>query len=150
MDFAALAQHAAIGWDIDGTLVDNPAAPALYRFIAAHPEKQHCLVTFRTHGLLRSIERDLARSGCKDMSIFDTLLSVPEDMWLQWALQTQRRKDGLLSGKLLLAETVYMEWKGFICRQNGLTALVDDDRVNVERGCRRYGIVLFDATTAVP
>src|SRR4051812_6783648 len=111
MDFAALAQHAAIGWDIDGTLVDNVAAPAFYRFIAAHPEKRHCLVTFRIHGLLRSIERDLARSGCKDMGTFDTLLSVPEDMWLQWALQAQRRKDGLLSGRPVLAETVYMEWK---------------------------------------
>jgi hypothetical protein len=148
MDFAALERHATIGWDIDGTLVDNPAAPAFFRFIAEHPDKQHCLVTFRTHGLLRNTARDLAEAGCTDMTIFTKLLSVPEDIWLQWALQQQRRKDGLLTGKLLLAESVYMEWKGFICRTHGLTALVDDDPHNTERGCRRYGIKLFDAKTA--
>lgn len=148
MDFTALAQHKAIGWDIDGTLIDNPAAGQFFQFIAAHPATEHCLVTFRTHGLLDDIERDLARNGCKDMTIFTKLLSVPEDMWLQWAVLAQRRKNHLLSGKLLLPETVYMEWKGFICRQNHLTAMVDDDLTNTAMGCKRYGITLFDAKTA--
>jgi hypothetical protein len=140
----ALSQHTTIGWDVDGTLVNSLPAERLHSFIQNNPQKRHCLVTFRTHGLIATLERDMAAAGFRDLSLFDKVLSIPPDMWLQWALAAQRRKEGKLIGKLLLPETAYMEWKGFACRQEGLTALVDDDMVNTKRGCERYKVALFD------
>lgn len=146
MIFERLAKHDAIGWDVDGTLVyGGENATAFREFIFANPHKRHCLVTFRTHDLLTRLEGDLARHGFKDITVFDKILSVPANMWMEWAILQQQRKENKTVGRLLLPETAYMEWKGFICRQEGLTALVDDDLLNTERGCKRYGIALIDA-----
>jgi len=150
VSFDILKTHASIGWDVDGTLVNpyNPAAAKrLHQFIFDHPEKRHCLVTFRTHDLLHALEGDLAGAGLRDMSIFDKIYSVPPDMWMQWAVVQQQRRLGQTRGKLLLAETAYMEWKGFICRSEGLTVLVDDDTKNTQRGCERFNVVLIDPAT---
>jgi hypothetical protein len=144
MSIALLKTHEAIGWDVDGTLLDGQASAKLHAFIHANPEKRHCIVTFRTHDLLRRLERDMALGGYKDMSIFDKVLSVPQDMWIEWALIRDQRARGKVRGKLLLPETAYMEWKGFICRTEGLTVLVDDDMTNTKRGCDRHKIVLVN------
>jgi len=139
-----LAKHDAIGWDVDGTLVDGRNAVYFRQFIFDNPKKRHCLVTFRTHDLLARLESDLARHGIRDIAVFEKVLSVPANIWMEWAILQQQRK-GNKTGKLLLPETAYMEWKGFVCRQEGLTVLVDDDILNTERGCKRYGIALLDA-----
>ncbi|CAM6054453.1 unnamed protein product [Sphagnum tenellum] len=125
-----LSKHQAIGWDVE-VLLSNKT---LQQFIIDNPQKRHCLVTFRTLDLLSQIEFELARNGFRDTTVFDEILSVPMDIWIAWALLQQRRLDGKTVGKLLLPETTYMEWKGFICRQNKLTALVDGDAMNTERG----------------
>jgi len=140
MSFWTLDRHNAIGWDVDGTLVNNPSASRLHNYIRANPQKRHCLVTFRTYDLLDTLEYDLARAGIRDISIFDKVLSVPVNTWMQWAIVQQNRKSGKTKGKLLGVEIEFMEWKGFICRTEGLTVLVDDDADNVERGCKRFGV----------
>ena len=145
MSFEELDKHNTIGWDIDGTLIDNDASGMFRQFIFSNPNKRHYIVTFRTHDLLDYLERDLAEAGFKDINIFEKVFSVPSNIWLGWVLLQQDRKQKKKIGKLLLPETTYMEWKGFQCRQEGITALVDDDIINTKMGCDRFGIKLFDS-----
>ena len=143
MSFEEIATHDCIGWDIDGTLINSVASERIRDFILAHPTKRHCLVTFRTHDLVTYMERDLAIGGYPDIDIFDKILTVPANIWMDWAArQTERNK----VKKLLLPDICYMEWKGFACKTEGLTVLIDDDVINTQRGCTRYGVKLIDTS----
>lgn len=145
MSFDILKNHATIGWDVDGTLIENRASKRMFDFIKSTPEKRHCVVTFRTHDMISTLERDLAFFGIKDIGIFDEVYSVPPNVWLEWVLLQDKRQNKRMTGKLLLPEITYMEWKGFCCKKEGLSILVDDDLHNVKMGCDRYKIALIDS-----
>jgi capsule polysaccharide modification protein KpsS len=123
-NFKDLANFDSIAWDIDGTLVDSPMSEKFREFITKYPDKNHCLMTFRTHQLVNLIESDLAKAGFKDISIFKAVYCIPEIIWLNWAVVNDQRRLGKITGKLLYPEIQYMEWKGFTCKTHGYKALV--------------------------
>ncbi len=139
--FAKLATHMDIGWDLDGTLLNHAAAPALHRFIQATPRTRHVLITFRTRR--RDVEpwAELAayRNGPK-RDLFKALVFLDEAA----AEGVARIERGSRPAWWRpAADAKHMEWKGRVCAQHGLTALVDDKTRMVAPGCRRYGIELF-------
>ena len=140
-----ISQFDTIGWDIDGTLLNGPASYKIRDFIFKNPQKKHYLVTFRTGDLLKQTESHMASFGYKDLKIFKKILSVPENIWLNYiVVEDQNRRNK--NNKLSFPHLQFMEWKGYICKMEGIPILVDDDIERTERGCIRYGIKLFDST----
>lgn len=142
-----LARHGAIGWDFDQTLVRNPEnARHFWEFIKTTPEKRHVIVTFRSGGLEAEVWRDLAKEtrliGAEN---FTDVLNIGDQEWLDHNDALALRRAGVLTGVLTPAEVYYLGWKGQTCRQNGLTAMVDDDIPMVMNGCERHGVTFFDS-----
>ncbi len=148
--FQRLASHMDIGWDLDGTLINHQAAPALQRFIMATPHIRHVLVTFRTKrqgapwGLLAGYASGIGAAH------FDRVLHLPEELCAGLSEDTAARRGGRWPSLPPLplpwrraADAVHRTWKGHICRQEGITALVDDLTSLVAEGCRRHGVELF-------
>ena len=77
------------------------------------------------------------------MSCFERLINLPDDMFDVFETATLRRSLGSLVGHLTQPERAALEWKGMVCRQLGLTVLVDDDTKAVTLGCEIHGITLF-------
>ncbi len=145
--FAKLATHMDIGWDLDGTLLNHAAAPALHRFIRATPRIRHVLITFRTRR--RDVEpwAELAayRDGPQRES-FHALVFLDEAEAEGVARIERGRRVGWWRGE----DARHAEWKGRVCAKHGLTALVDDKTHMVAAGCRRYRIELFHPAAFMP
>lgn len=138
---ADLERFAGIAWDFDGTLIDHPKSPLMHTFICEHPEKQHVIVTFRTHGLERIMFHEMAakypNAPAKDQ--FDAVFNISDRAWAGFAnAQAKRQK---LDGRLTPWEMYYVNWKGLVCSLRHLPVLVDDKTEDVLPGCEKYSIV---------
>ena len=146
-----LACHMDIAWDFDGTLVDHPAAPLLHRFIRRHRQIRHVIVTFRTKAMANQVWSELGRfPGAPDRSCFDAVINIPGETWND--VRMARERWGLMRHLLphSAAEARCRRWKGLVCRDHGLTALVDDMTAMVAAGCRAYDVALFHPADFLP
>lgn len=128
--------HQAIGWDVDGTILDHLRAGVMHDYIRRHPEKDHYIVTFRSHGWQHETFDELAdRHRNFPTRYFKGLLNIPDDVFAAYWKGVRAREIDLD------AEQAYVEWKGLICSQHGITVLVDDNPAHVLPGCDRYGVL---------
>jgi len=151
MSYSILDRHEAIGWDFDNTLIDHPNSAAIHRYIRAHPEKRHVIITFRSFGWQDEVWSSLAACpGAPPRQSFDRLLNMDDARFSPAVpesgphVEHARAHDAIrvIEGKLLITDVAsYVEWKGLACRENGLTVLVDDRPECVLPGCARHGIV---------
>ena len=151
MTFALLDQHDAIAWDFDGTLHRHPRSAAMHRYILEHPEKRHVIVTFRSHGMQHDIWALLDGLYGPDAPAkedFEGVLNISDEMYERFAAQERIRRMRKLAGQSddppHADEIAYVEWKGRICKQHGLTVLVDDKIEHTEDGCLRLGICFIN------
>ena len=140
MSFSILDKHKAIGWDVDGTLFQHPKSSAMHTYILAHPEKKHVIVTHRSHGWEKVIFRELAAhyKHAPTAADFDAVINVEDEVYENFAI-SQRSPGGLI----LPDYSRYIEWKGMMCKQHGLTVLVDDNFPHTKQGCDLHGILLI-------
>lgn len=150
MSYSILDQHRAIGWDFDNTLIDHPSSPEIHRYIRAHPEKRHLIVTFRSFGWQDRVWSSLAAyPGAPGRECFAGLVNMDDARFVPAVpeegahVEHARAHDAirLIEGKLLITDVdSYLEWKGLMCRELGLTILVDDKPEHVLAGCAKHGI----------
>lgn len=138
-----LLSFPAIAWDFDGTLIDHPNSVLMHEFILRHPEKQHHIITFRSHGYQNSIFHELREiyPDAPGRSHFVGVRNIPDRAWEKFSEMTTRRLMGRLKGPLTPWEEYYIEWKGMVCGELNLPVLVDDREAQVLPGCERYGIM---------
>jgi hypothetical protein len=151
MSFQDLENHDAIAWDFDGTLYRHPKSPAMHRFILDHPSTRHVIVTFRSHGMQHDIWDLLdaaygAASPTRDH--FESVLNIADEIYERFAEQDRIRRMRKLAGQSDAPphpdETAYTEWKGRICREHGLTVLVDDKIEHTLEGCEKAGVCFIN------
>lgn len=133
-----LGPHQVIGWDVDGTILDHPNAPVMHRYIIDNPEKRHIIVTFRSHGWQNEIFSELAamHDVFAGPEHFDGILNVPDDVFIRF----QRHSSRVLKSQERNVRD-YIEWKGRVCKEAGITVLVDDNPHHVLPGCDMHGIL---------
>lgn len=138
-----LERFAAIGWDFDGTLIDHPNAPLMHTFINEHPEKQHVIITFRTHGMERTMFHEMAAKypNAPEKHQFDAVFNISDRAWAAFTNAQDQRSMGRLDGRLTPWEMYYVNWKGLVCSLRHLPVLVDDKAEDVLPGCKKFGIV---------
>lgn len=136
-----LAPHQKCGWDFDGTLYDHPAAAEMHAYIMNHPEKQHYIVTFRSHGWGEQVFDDLASRHLEfpGPEHFDGVITCPDEIFERFWDAHQRQKLGLPID--MTDVQPYVEWKAKICKKHGITVLIDDNPLHVQPGCDRYGVL---------
>lgn len=143
MNFECLDKHDIIGWDIDGTLVGHVRARMMYKYILAHPEKKHYLVTFRS-GFMNNnpwpemVWDDLIRA---DSGLFrEHFVALVHMTTEEYDENCSGRNGNIYAGPT----DFYKEWKGMHCNLHGITVLVDDNAEHVLSGCKKYGIAYVD------
>ena len=151
MSYSILDQHVAIGWDFDNTLIDHPNSAQIHRYIRAHPEKRHLIITFRSFGWQDEVWSALAACpGAPARGCFHGLVNMDDARFVPAVPETgahvehARAHDAIriIDGRLLITDVEsYVEWKGLTCRKLGLTVLVDDKPECVLPGCSKHGIV---------
>ena len=155
--FQRLATHMDIAWDMDGTLIDHPAAPLLHRFILDTPHIRHVIVTFRSArqgtpwALLGGYSSKLGAEH------FVRAIHMPDELCAGLSGEASARRSGRWHSLGLLmrpwrraADTAHRSWKGQTCQREGITALVDDLTSLVTEGCRRHGVELFHPADFLP
>jgi FMN phosphatase YigB (HAD superfamily) len=137
-----LLPYKAIAWDFDGTLIDHPKSPLMHEFIISHPERHHIILTFRSHGLQRTLFRDMQRKypDAPTARSFAGTYNISDHAWEKFNEAMQRRMFDLLDGPPTPWEEYYLEWKGMMCHSLDLPVLIDDKVEHVLRGCEKYGI----------
>jgi hypothetical protein len=141
---ARLGTHCDIGWDFDGTLVGHRASPILHEFIRTRRAIRHVIVTFRAGSAAERVWDDLARyETAPDRSCFAQVLSIPNESISEYV--GNRERLGLMRHVLSSsdAEQQCRNWKGQVCFEHDLTALVDDMTGFVAAGCHRHNVTLF-------
>ncbi len=142
--FSALHKHAAIGWDLDMTLVGHPASASLHAFIRATPHIRHVIVTFRSASARAKLRTDLAEFPlAPDIESFHAVEMIDDALAAGFARLHRNRAHGFFAGPTSAVETAYLSWKGRICAQWGATLLVDDMTEYVRLGCNAHGIQLL-------
>jgi hypothetical protein len=128
-------------------LVNNQQnARHFWEFIKATPMKRHVIVTFRTHGMEDVVWRDLAaETRLVGPENFAGVLNIADQDWMNYSDALALRRLGCLPDEPTPAEVHYLGWKGQTCRQNRLTAMVDDDIGLVMNGCEQHGVTFFDS-----
>jgi|ERR1051326_232568 hypothetical protein len=130
-----LISHQKVGIDFDGTLIEHPRSRLLQRFILANRDKEFHIVSFRSHGMEKNIERDLRISTLMTqvplgLQHFTGVHNVPDALYEGWAMfgdaDQQKVKD-------------YLCWKATKCRELGCTIIVDD-MSDVGPHCEEIGI----------
>ena len=145
MTFEELATFHKIAWDFDKTLVDSKASHFLHSFIKEHPDIEHYIVTFRTHGMVEAMPYDLNKyKSAPDFSVFKNIFHIDEDAWMKNDICLINRNVGRLKGPLTEPEIYYKTWKGLVCSEHGIPILIDDDIPNTILGCEKYSIKLVD------
>lgn len=152
-----LATHMDIAWDMDGTLIDHPAAPLLHRFILDTPHIRHVIVTFRSARQGTPWARLGGYSHRLGAEHFVRAIHLPDELCAGLSGETSARRgrtwpalNQLIRPWRRPAGTAHRSWKGSICQQEGITALVDDLTSLVAEGCRRHGVELFHPTDFLP
>ena len=142
--FSALRGHAAIGWDLDLTLVGHPASDALHDFIRTTPHIRHVIVTFRPTSTRDTVWADLAKLPTAPAAhCFLAAETIDDDLAATFQRLRRYRAQGLYAGPHSPAETLYFHWKGEVCARWGATVLVDDMIDHVRLGCTASGIQLL-------
>lgn len=138
-----LLRFPSIAWDFDGTLIDHPNSSLMHEFIRDHPDKQHYIVTFRTHGLQNTMFSELQRKypDAPKKEAFAGTRNISDVAWERFSHLYRLRLVNRLDGPLLPWEAYYLEWKGMTCDQLKLPVLVDDLEDLVLIGCEKYGIM---------
>jgi hypothetical protein len=134
-----LSPHVVIGWDVDGTILDHPKARLMHDYIRDHPEKRHIVVTFRSHGWEKVVWDDINEHHEDfplEPGLFQGILNVPNATYAAYELARKTTLLGMDDPRIV----EYLEWKGRMCSENGITVLVDDLTDVVIRGCDRYGV----------
>lgn len=153
--FQRLASHMDIAWDVDGTLVGHPAASLLHRFIRATPHINHLIVTFRNERRHGTPWGPLGRYGDgPGPASFSRVVYLPDAMQKTRELAREGRGRSRWSAlrRWLRApdDPEFRAWKAVVCRQHGVTALVDDLTRVVASDCDRHGIELFHPSDFLP
>ena len=155
--FQRLASHMDIAWDMDGTLIDHPAAPVLHRFIQDTPHIRHVIVTFRSERHGTPWARLAGYSSGIGTECFARAIHMPDELCAGLSEDMTSRRNGLwpVLGPLMprwrrATDAAHRTWKGLTCQQEGITALVDDLTSLVADGCRRHGVELFHPTDFLP
>lgn len=125
--------HAAIAWDLDGTLVDGPKQAFLGAYLAGRRDRRHHLVTFRRSTQRDVVEACLAAVGL-GLHLFEGVHYCPDVL--------RDAYDGR-GDQSLVRE--FRLWKGRAASEAGCTVLVDDDAELVGDGCRMFGVVHLDS-----
>lgn len=125
--------HAAIAWDLDGTLVDGPKQAFLGAYLADRRDKRHHLVTFRRSTQREVVAACLAAVGL-GLHLFEAVHFCPDAL--------RDAYDGR-GDQSLVRE--FRQWKGRAAAEAGCTVLVDDDADLVGDGCRIFGVVHVDS-----
>ena len=144
-----LDRYEKIGCDFDGTLIDHPNSSLMHRYILDHPEKVHFIVTFRTHGMQRTVfpEMSMMYPDAPTKNHFADLFNIEDKAWERFMVLDRERLAGLRHGELLPWELYYITWKGSICKQNGIGVLIDDRPELVVPGCEKHGIAFVHPDT---
>ncbi len=155
--FQRLATHMDIAWDMDGTLIDHPAAPLLHRFILDTPHIRHVIVTFRSARQGTPWSRLAGYSHRLGAEHFVQAIHLPDELCAGLSSETSVRRSGawpvlsqLIRPWRRTTDSAHRSWKGLICQQEGITALVDDLTSLVAEGCRRHGVELFHPADFLP
>lgn len=142
--FSALRGHAAIGWDLDMTLVGHPASGALHDFIRATPHIRHVIVTFRPTSTHETVWADLAKLPTAPAAhCFLAAETIDDELAASFQRLRRYRAQGLYAGPHSPSETLYFHWKGEVCARWGATVLVDDMIDHVRLGCAANSIQLL-------
>lgn len=147
MTYSILDQHEKIGWDVDGTMYEDRLARtaatdarciAMHKYILAHPEKKHFVVTFRSGAWARRVFEDLKKINpdAPDARHFVQILCLTEQEF---------DENGPKMRDPSRPTDFYKNFKGRVCAANGITVLVDDNPDHVLPGCDRYGVLHLHA-----
>jgi hypothetical protein len=128
-----LDDHAAIAWDLDGTLVDGPRQVFLGAYLRGRRDKRHHLATFRRSSRLGEVAAALAGVGL-GMDLFAGVHFCPD-----------RLRDAFDVGGDPALVREFRRWKGRVAAEHGCTVLVDDDADLVGDGCRLHAVVHVDS-----
>lgn len=142
MKHPLLDDHAVIAWDMDETLVNGPNSDFFRRYILAHPEKTHVVITFRTpRPWAQDVYRELEPYGITREHI-TAVHNVPDDLYHAYA----QRRTFPQPEKV----AAYYAYKGMQAKAIGATVLVDDNVAHTEQGCRTHGVVFVHALGNFP
>jgi len=137
-----LDRHDAIAWDVDKTLVNGPNSEFFCRYVKAHPEKKHVIVTFRTGAGYIRRGQSWAEDAFEEVAVhglsrkdFAGLLSVPDHLYDAYASA---------DGDAALVDE-FCHWKGQAAASAGCTVLVDDMEPEVIDGCQRHGVAFINS-----
>jgi hypothetical protein len=133
LEHPLLDGHAAIAWDLDGTLIDGPRQAFLGAYLAGRRDKRHHLVTFRRASQREVVASCLSVAGL-GLHLFDGVHFCPDFL-----------RDAYDGGADPALVREFRRWKGRTAAETGCTVLVDDDADLVGDGCRIHGIVHVDS-----
>lgn len=164
MKHPILDKHAVLGWDMDGTLVDGPNSEYFLRYIAAHPEKRHHVVTFRDRAWATQTWSELRSHGLDAKALIKSVENCPEIIHDSYMFQKRYAAYGdrcfeffnQAAGQNMTLEqfnefrNTYPVWKGMKCAQLGATILIDDKPEWVEPGCAKFGVEFLHAFDPTP
>ncbi|MGU3558603.1 hypothetical protein ACLBYL_19550 [Methylobacterium radiotolerans] len=128
-----LDDHAAIAWDLDGTLVDGPRQTFLRAYLRGRRDKRHHLATFRRASRLADVAVALAGAGLSP-DLFDGVHCCPD-----------RLREAFDAGGDPTLVREFRQWKGRVAAEHGCTVLVDDDADLVGEGCRLHAVIHVDS-----
>jgi hypothetical protein len=140
-----LEKQPAIAWDMVGTLVMGPASDTLRKFIMDHPNIKHYLITSEPDdGLLRAyIEDDFKHADPKfSINLFQKIIGADPVKYKHGIRQFKLRNMGYIEGPMTSDEAYVKYMKSIICKNIGVSILVDDDQM-WEEGCEKYGVTLI-------
>jgi hypothetical protein len=128
-----LDEHAAIAWDLDGTLVDGPRQTFLGAYLRGRRDKRHHLATFRRSSRIADVAAALTGVGLA-LDLFDGVHCCPD-----------RLRDAFDAGGDPALVREFRQWKGRVAAEHGCTVLVDDDADLVRDGCRLHAVLHVDS-----
>lgn len=143
---------------MDQTLIDGPNSEFYRAYIASTPNKQHHILTFRSHSWANDIWEELNRCGLNSQRLIKSVSNCPDIMHDSFMVDQHNREHGRELDTLLwimqsgLTDDQFMKyvedfpfWKGKMCHEIGATILVDDKPELVIHGCEKYKIAFLDA-----
>ena len=131
----------SIGWDLDETMIDHSNSGKIQNYIKSHPEKNHYIITFRTHEMVGYIFSDISAYPQKlTQKNFKGVFHIEDAAWSDNEKMKNLRYHQIKHGPLTPEEIYYKTYKGRICHENNIPVLVDDRKNDVILGCEKYGI----------
>lgn len=140
-----LEKYNSISWDIDDTLLDNPYGKLYMKYIKAHSDQKHYLLTYRTHHMFSDIPVDFRNAyGINVDTFFDDIYSIPDQMYIDYAKATRFPQD-MMTNEQKNSVIAYNSFKPKVCHEHGIPVLVDDQYINILPYCADYGVTLFNS-----